>query len=124
MFISGNGRVVHKIRHHEEDIHDIAWAPPGSARVFRGDDDDEADGKSDGDEDNNNGGALFAASGRDRQVSVWCGKSGRQVANLRLTHNPQKKPSNADKNFQFWMAALWDTPETLLTGGPYAEMLR
>ena len=119
MSSSGNGRVLHKIRHHEEDIHDIAWAPPGSARVFRDDGEEVADG-----DDNNNGGALFAASGRDRQISVWCGKSGRQVANLRLTHNPQKKPSNADKNFQFWMAALWASPDTLLTGGPYAELLR
>ena len=48
------------------------------------------------------------------------------MANLRLTHNPQKKPNSAasDKNFQFWLAALWLSPETLLTGGPYAEMLR
>ena len=46
------------------------------------------------------------------------------MANLRLTHNPQKKPGAPDKNFQFWLAALWASPETLLTGGPYAEMLR
>ena len=37
-FISGNGKILHKIRHHEEDIHDITWAPPGAGRVFRGDD--------------------------------------------------------------------------------------
>ena len=48
------------------------------------------------------------------------------MANLRLTHSPQKKAAAAaaDKNFQFWLSALWTAPETLLTGGPYAEMLR
>ena len=68
---------------------------------------------------------LFAASGRDRQISLWSAKSGRLVANLRLMHNPQKKAAGAaDKNFQFWLSALWTAPDTLLTGGPYAEMLR
>ena len=62
---------MHKIRHHEEDIHDITWAPPGrggTGRVFR-DDEDGTAGNSDDAPDDEDGDdrALFAASGRDRQ---------------------------------------------------------
>ena len=61
----GNGKILHKIRHHEEDIHDVTWAPPpGAARVFR-DEEGAADGNPDDDDEGDD--ALFAASGRDRQ---------------------------------------------------------
>ena len=66
-FFLGNGKILHKIRHHEEDIHDITWAPPGKggeARLFC-DDGDDAPEKDD--DEGDDGRALFAASGRDRQ---------------------------------------------------------
>ena len=60
---------MHKIRHHEEDIHDITWAPPGSGvgKVFRDDDEGTAGNSEDASNDDDDDRALFAASGRDRQ---------------------------------------------------------
>ena len=63
-FFLGNGKILHKIRHHEEDIHDITWAPPGRAVLFC-DDGDDAPGNDD--DEGDDGRVLFAASGRDRQ---------------------------------------------------------
>jgi WD40 repeat protein len=102
---TGSGKTLQRIRFHDEDVHDISWAPIGP-NVF----------SEDGEEDD----PLFAVSSRDRQMSVWSARTGRQRASMRI--GPPYKQQQQRNDF-FWFPCLWLRPDTLVTGGTQGEMV-
>jgi gem associated protein 5 len=107
--ISGNGKIVHKIRAHDEDIHGLDWSPSLTRDVLK----DE--------EDSNDEGSILAVSSRDKSVSIWSLKTASKLAHLRL---PMAKTNNNYnyKSEQSWITLKWFKYNLILVGGASGEL--
>ena len=83
--ISGKGRVIHKIRAHDEDIQGLDWSLE-TPEVFKSSlEASEAD-----DEENQSASSfLLAVSSRDKTVTIWNWKDASKLAELKLPSGPR-----------------------------------
>ena len=96
----GTGRVVTRLRGHEEDVYSLAWSPSTSTKI----------GETEHDE------WLLASSSRDKTVRVWGQGEGRSVITLKL-------PQDKRRTDQSWISLCWSSPSTLLSAGATGELL-
>ena len=69
--LRGTGKILHKMRGHDEDVYSVAWSPSSEIRI--------------GDELHSEW--LLASSSRDRSIRLWSSQGGRTVHSLRLPMN-------------------------------------
>ena len=81
--ISGKGRVIHKIRAHDEDIQGLDWSLE-TPEVFKNSLSSIAD-----DEDQSASSNLLAVSSRDKTVTIWNWKDASKLAELKLPSGPR-----------------------------------
>jgi len=124
--ILGAGKIKQKIRFHDEDIQGLSWSPSRKREVFLGglrsvkvvgpkDDADTEGEEAAADE------SLLAVSSRDRSITIWSEKSGRQVATLRLPGGGNR--NKYDNKVMFWTTCFWWQREILLSSGVHGELL-
>ena len=96
----GTGRIVTRLRGHEEDVYSLAWSPSTSTKI----------GETEHEE------WLLASSSRDRTVRVWGQSEARAVITLRL-------PQDKRKTDHSWISLCWPSASTLLSAGAAGELL-
>ena len=130
---TGNGKIVQKIRGHDEDIQGLSWSPSKYHDVLldsRGSS-NHLDNRADSQLSWRNKeemyqphdvDSLIAISGREKSISIWSTKTGRQVASLRLPGTGgQKNKSNSDK--MTFSTCCWWKRNILLSSGIHGELL-
>ena len=98
--IQGNGRVLSRLRGHEEDVYGLSWSPGSMTKL--------------GETEYNDW--LLASSSRDKTVRVWEEKEGRSVLTLR--HQDRK-----GKGEHSWISVCWPSSNIILSGGPGGELV-
>ena len=96
----GTGRVVSRLRGHEEDVYSLAWSPSSTIKV----------GETQHEE------WLLASSSRDKTVRVWAQSEARPLITLKL-HQDKRRSDQA------WISVCWPSPTTLLSAGAGGELL-
>ena len=96
----GTGRILTRLRGHEEDVYSLAWSPSASSRLGETEHSDW----------------LLASSSRDRTVRFWGQREGRSVLTLRLQQDKRRTD-------QTWVSLCWPSPTTLLSAGAGGELL-
>ena len=130
---TGNGKIVQKIRGHDEDIQGLSWSPSKYHDVLldsRGSS-NHLDNRADSQLSWRNKeemyqphdvDSLIAISSREKSISIWSTKTGRQVASLRLPGTSgQKNKSNSDK--MTFSTCCWWKRNILLSSGIHGELL-
>ena len=97
----GTGRILSRLRGHEEDVYSLAWSPTNNTML--GDTQHEE--------------WLLASTSRDRTVRVWGEREGRSVITLRLPHDKRKSDHS-------WISLCWPSSTTLLSAGTGGELIR
>ena len=103
--IQGKGKVIHKIRAHDEDIYGIDWAPTTENihEIFKNEEETESD-------------IPLAVSCRDKSVSIWSSKTAKRMAILKLPK------SNTRSDQQPFINLKWIDSRRLLVSGPQGEL--
>ena len=97
----GTGRVLARLRGHEEDVYSLAWSPSTTTKL----------GETEHEE------WLLASSSRDRTVRVWSQSEARPVLTLRLPGQDKRRSDHS------WISLCWFSPTTLLSAGAGGELL-
>ena len=108
--LRGGGKVVHRMRGHDEDVYSLAWSPSTSTRL--GEEVVE--------------GWLVASASRDRTVRLWSGGEGRTVHSVRIPS--QHKAGGGGKGQggfaqQSFITVSWPREGSLLTSGGQGELV-
>lgn len=119
----GFGKVLLKIRGHEEDIQGLSWSPSKYRDVLLEDRD-----HSFGDTEGKNAqkfevDSMLAVSSRDKTVSIWSTKTGQQLASIRLPGLGNGSKSKMDASKMTWTTCFWWKREILFTSGNHGELL-
>ena len=96
----GTGRILSRLRGHEEDVYSLAWSPSSSTKL----------GETQHEE------WLLASSSRDRTVRLWGEREGRPVMTLRLQQDKRRTDHS-------WVSLCWSSPSSLLSAGAGGELL-
>ena len=106
--VSGKGRLLHKIRAHDQDIQGLDWCPE-TPEIFKEETKDE-------NENENLENLFLAVSSRMKTISIWRLKDASQVALLKVpSHRSQKDESP-------WITLNWFDSNTILTSGAQGEL--
>ena len=100
--VSGTGRIVHRMRGHDEDVYSLAWSPSMNVRI--------------GDEEYMEW--MMASSSRDRTVRVWSSKEGRTVHSMRIPQERQKRQDNHS-----WITLSWPRDGVIFSSGSSGELI-
>ena len=87
--VSGKGKVIHKIRAHNEDIQGIDFSPKNEIHELFNDETDP----------------LLAVSCRNRSVSLWSSNTAKQLALLQLPHVKVENP---------WITLKWASKSKII----------
>lgn len=105
--LSGQGKMLSKIRAHDEDIQNISWCPDiGNLFSHPG--------------DSSNTDSLFAVGSKDRKISIWSKNTSKLVAQLALK---QVQNKTAKVN-HFYMTSLWAQTNVIVSAGSQGEVLK
>ena len=106
--IEGSGRVLQKMRGHDEDVYGVAWSPASTGLVLGGQEHE---------------GWLVASSSRDRTVRVWSAAEGRTLHTIKLPPGPGQDRRQQGAGQHSWVTCSWPAPATLLSSGAGGELL-
>ena len=110
--INGRGRIIQKIRAHDEDIQGIDWCHESIPDVLKDDLNDEFEVKDDDSSCHN----IFAVSSRDKSLSIWSLKTGSGLAKLKI-------PSfSTYRNDSPWITMKWLSQSLILVSGAQGEL--
>ncbi|KAK7496355.1 hypothetical protein BaRGS_00012277, partial [Batillaria attramentaria] len=118
-FSSGSGRMVHRLRGHEEEVMSVSWCPiPGE--LFLKDSDDAVGEEA----EKSTEGCLIATGSKDRTIRVWSCSRGRQLFYKKL---PVQRRDHGDQGgrSRTWIAVHWlrDNPEHLVSSSSNGDLL-
>ena len=81
--LAGTGRVLQRMRGHDEDVYDLSWSPlPGVAVAVSGRAGDPAGGDRLGQQE-----WILASASRDKTVKLWGTMAGKSIGSVRLPSN-------------------------------------
>ncbi|XP_054267558.1 gem-associated protein 5 isoform X2 [Macrosteles quadrilineatus] len=120
----GNGKIVHRLRGHEQDVISISWCPvPYNVIRHKRNMDPQAGG----DSDVKSRDLLLATGGVEKSIFIWrTGSDGRFEVVLNLPPAPIGNTSNRKKapnQLVLWTSVLWADPYTLLSTSQFGELL-
>ena len=103
--INGRGRIIQKIRAHDEDIQGVDWCHESIPDIF-----ENLEFLKDDDNRHN----IIAVSSRDRSLSIWSLKTGGILAKLKI-------PSTY-RNDSPWITMKWFSQSLILVSGAQGEL--
>ena len=122
---------MQKVRGHDEDIHGISWSPSKfhDTLLNSSSKNSMVNAESDlswrvNDVSNNSyeEDSLIAISSREKTISIWSSKSGRQLASLRLPGSGSGRNKGSSDKTTF-NTCFWLKHNVLVSSGVYGELL-
>ncbi|TRY71553.1 hypothetical protein TCAL_05401 [Tigriopus californicus] len=104
--LNGPGKILSKIRAHDEDIQSISWCPDmGNLFTHPG--------------DSSHSDSLLAVGSKEKTISIWSKNTSKLVAKLIL------KPALAKAaKTNFYLTSLWAQPDVIVSAGSQGEVLK
>ena len=133
MFYTGNGKILQKVRGHDEDIQGLSWSPSRYRNVIL---DNNFLQNSGSDKEDNllswrnkdnvdityEEDSLIALSSREKTISIWSSNTGRQLVSLRLPGSGGAKNKSSSDKMTFSTCHWWKQ-NMLLSSGIHGELL-
>ncbi|XP_070198207.1 gem-associated protein 5-like, partial [Littorina saxatilis] len=121
-FSSGNGRLIHRLRGHDDEVLSLSWCPVPGETFLK---DSENGTNTLTDPDRNKEGCLIATGSKDRTIRVWSRTQGRQLFMKKLPAQRREFGEQGPSRNKGWVAVHWlkFNPEQLASSSSGGELL-